>query len=134
MEIQNLTLEQAIEEHHKMWYWISDFILNHDQKFIDSISIMDIKLAYFDSETDKFDEEFKNKMLLNHYCFLCAYSKNISRDYRCSFCPAIWNNHRCTSNYCGGIGSPFFDFYLHKTEINAKRVANINFKNIKEEK
>lgn len=69
----NLTREQAIAEHRKMWNWIADDI--ERLKTVCKITVL--KSDYF------MKSKFKNEAILS-WCFLCEYSY---RNKGCESCP-----------------------------------------------
>lgn len=75
-----LTREQAITEHRKMWNWIADEIERLK-------TVCNINILKFDYLTES---KFKNEAILS-WCFLCEYSyKNKdNKDNICELCPVI---------------------------------------------
>ena len=69
-----LTFDQAVDAHRKMWNWIAD-------KSIQNQRIMD-------KEDYLFDVGLYEK--LDQNCFLCQYAGQIDGD-ACRYCPLIWN-------------------------------------------
>lgn len=68
-----LTKEQAISEHRKMWNWIADKI----EKEKECQEIGDLKEEYC----------IENDFLLKNDCFCCEYTKN-----NCDNCPIEWKS------------------------------------------
>lgn len=77
--MKNLTREQAIKEHRKMWNWMAD---SYEQG--NTWNITKAKQAYF--------EENELESLETGHCFLCEYAfeKYMEEGYlgvRCDYCP-----------------------------------------------
>lgn len=72
-----LTREQAITEHRKMWNWIADCI----EKFKMVIDIVDQKRRYC-MENIRYP--------VKNYCFLCEYTCNKNWEQDCKKCPIKW--------------------------------------------
>lgn len=83
-----LTREQAITEHRKMWNWIADEI--EKQKICKVIATL--KRDYF---ILKYNEPF------DAYCFLCLYVKQ--RHVGCNECPIKWEGGCCINKKETGI-------------------------------
>lgn len=84
----NLTKEQAIEEHRKMWNWIADQLENGRRRDV----------GYLKEEYVK--ENFPVTEISDN-CFCCEYAK-----YDCSKCPVLWGCEDEVSNLLcehGGI-------------------------------
>ena len=78
-----LTKQQAIEGHRKMWNWIADKI----EKDKSTYDIPMLKIFYCK----------KNKLVLRNRCFCCEYSSYF--DLRCEKCPVDWvKTERCYDN------------------------------------
>lgn len=84
-----LTKEQAINEHRKMWNWIADKYKNGRKE-----SISDLKREYCD----------KNNLSIYSDCFCCEYdSKHDNNDLSklCKNCPIRWGSEGYVDNrYC----------------------------------
>lgn len=92
MDVYNLTKEQAIEEHRKMWNWISYECLNRKCK-VD-------KHAYFDKHPELKGGAFDGG------CFLCTYIGNLCNLSRFEIC-----------SKCGCILNWPFDFKVSKEDL-----------------
>ena len=91
-----LTKEQAIEEHRKMWNWIADAIKNkEDWSVVESCYnwsslIVGLKRHYLlNYEGQKYKD-------IHAYCFCCEYADNTRNDAYCNidncrYCPVIWS-------------------------------------------
>lgn len=90
----DLTREQAIKEHRKMWNWIADETINRQIKVT--------KWEYF--YTFKFIEPI-------HLCYCCEYARNVCEERkenssigsRCWYCPIKWGEEdsaRCYDDEC----------------------------------
>lgn len=78
--MMELTREQAITEHRKMWNWIADEI----ESYKTTINIYKYKIKYCILNKN----EYTSEIVKYHYsCFLCYYTGN-----ECSICPLIWNS------------------------------------------
>lgn len=79
----NLTREQAIAEHRKMWNWITDKI----EKLKTVVNIYDYKKEY--CYINKYD-------FILHNCFCCEYASikwlNSYVDSICQMCPLDWKS------------------------------------------
>lgn len=89
-----LTREQAITEHRKMWKWISRQIMKDYVKYGKVKSIFEYKSHYVHFNHQ---EEF-----LKNRCFCCEYVKNLNGTCR-KDCPLYWNDKNteifCTDYY-----------------------------------
>lgn len=70
-----LTREEAISKHRKMWNWIADRI-EEEKEYQD---IGDLKIEYCDREG--FDD-------IENNCFCCEYTQ-----VNCGSCPIEWHSH-----------------------------------------
>lgn len=68
--IKNLTREQAIKEHRKMWNWIADETLKRERKVY--------KEEYF----EHFENRYPERPIYD--CWCCEYAN------RCDKCPVAW--------------------------------------------
>ncbi len=68
-----LTREQAIEEHRKMWNWITDETL---------------KRKHCVSKEDYFKEHAEYRKIPRNECWCCEYDN----EHCCKFCPIDWGN------------------------------------------
>lgn len=112
MDINNLTKEQAITEHRKMWSWIADRLEDHNDPGCD---IYTYKTMYM-------KENFPNINVQSN-CFCCHYAiqendGNFLTNY-CIYCPLIWGTEDNTDEFfCeqGNRDIPFEDIYLFDEE------------------
>ena len=90
-----LTREEAIRLHRKMWRWIRDEILKQKRPVIER--------EYFDTMHIK----IRDRPDRNRYC--CKYVQpEINKDGRCAdseLCPIVWGNYDFTS--CEDSDSPY---------------------------
>ena len=131
-----LTREQAIEEHRKMWKWISRQIMK-DYKETHSIKkIIIYKKIYLENN-------FKNEYIVCD-CFCCQYAKNKSILQRCtSNCPLYWNDEntekRCIKGYYGSLNKIFKNTTAYLVTVSsadeyivceeeAKRLSRMTYK------
>ena len=76
----NLTREQTIEEHRKMWNWIAEQTMEHQRK----IEMVEYMQVYF-----------PDTYILGH-CFCCQYIYQMFKWYRnCIYCPVEWGAISC---------------------------------------
>lgn len=116
--MKNLTREQAIKEHRKMWNWIAE---SYEQG--NTWNITKAKQAYF--------EENELGSLKTGHCFLCeyAYEKYIEEGSlevknRCDFCPLSFKHNIFESeleSYCSSQGSLYRIIYDFSCSINLKQ-------------
>jgi len=114
-----LTREQAIEEHRKMWNWIADNI-----EKIKPNGNKDIK-EYYLYKIRKLDESIDN------YCFCCEYSSIYETSMIklvCDHCPIEWDGEcrNCLSsllynNFTMAICNNKYDI----ASTMAKQIANL---------
>lgn len=103
LDIKNLTKEQAIEWHKKMW----NFILENENKKSEDLRL-NIKYRRELKETFLKENGFCIDDIKNE-CFLCQYSYQQLRNERdinnskemnfCKYCPLDWC-HECKKKYC----------------------------------
>ena len=113
-----LTREQAIEEHRKMWNWIAD---QHENGELSA----DLKAKYI-------EVFFPGESIL-HHCFCCEYSRLSDNLFSCDSCPFNWgenlgiNSHMCIDKYyeddACGLYSLWLDEVVYGNPINAKILA-----------
>lgn len=106
----NLTREQAIAEHRKMWNWIADEI----EKKNKVLGIWNLKDRYC---------EIKGFELVLYNCFLCEYTKA-----NCVNCPIDWKNdsamYMCERN--GGLWVKCRDAETWQEQAAlARQIANL---------
>lgn len=119
MKKWELSKEQAIEEHRKMWGWIYDTVKNRIEtgnykkdgmfkpEYIDAFSLKNEYIS-------KFYPDYKS---LSNNCFLCEYV-NRNKYLSCRSCPVKW-----TEDMCMISGSEYNDL-LYMT-IKSNRTGNI---------
>lgn len=97
----NLTREQAIAEHRKMWNWLADQY--EDGNFVRKSYYL--KLAGF-------------KEGIENDCFCCQYDDNCDPEGAgdCSHCPILWNKYSRDSS-CVNVGSPFEKYSSLEREL-----------------
>lgn len=133
IDFNNLTKEQAVKEHRKMWNWIADETEKRKQTI------------------NKYDYAHKMGLDLmpgyelfqqNHLCFCCVYDKlNAEQSdfhfwHNCSHCPIDWQVKSKNGNYmCEKEQSPLHhyntahpDYVL--TAKYARQIANLPERNI----
>jgi hypothetical protein len=103
-----LTREQAIAEHRKMWKWISRQIMKDYKENYSIKTIVSYKKIYIENN-------FKNEYVRSS-CFCCSYgfSKYIYDESAfgiCYSCPLYWNTEctktECTKGYYGSLNRIF---------------------------
>lgn len=120
-QIMELTREQAIEEHRKMWNWIADKI----ERFERVVSISEYKRMYCYS--------FGMNDILSS-CFMCEYTNAI-----CRKCPLDWGNKegvyaKCLDKYMFGDGMGIYELcknaetWQEQAKL-ARQIANLPERN-----
>ena len=114
-----LTREQAIAEHRKMWNWIADETERRGEKAE--------KIWYFIAH--EFVGEVKN------FCFCCEYCwQNSDRTPKCERCPIDWGGSRKTFQCCFKHNDSSYDglyglwskaLYPPKAAELARQIANL---------
>lgn len=127
-----LSREQTVAEHRKMWKWISRQIMKDYKEQYSIKSIFRYKRIYIENN-------FKNKYI-HSYCFCCNYVYNVHCLFDCIYCPLCWNNENteklCTNGYYGSIKQIFDNtttrlVYEDRNEISeegARRLSKIAYK------
>ena len=91
MDINNLTKEQAIAEHRKMWNWIADRLEEHHPGY----DVYMYKMEYM-------EKNFPYDNIRND-CFCCQYAvqENDDNDLTnfCVNCPLIWGTETNTNEF-----------------------------------
>lgn len=91
MDINNLTKEQAIAEHRKMWNWIADRLEEHHPGY-------DVYMY-----KEKYMEENFPNIDINSNCFCCHYAMQESKDNNisnfCINCPLVWGTEADTDDF-----------------------------------
>lgn len=101
-----LTREQAITEHRKMWKWISRQIMKDYKENYSIKTIASYKRIYIKNN-------FKNEYIY-YRCFCCEYVYSEDRITRCVIeCPLYWNlentEKSCMKGYYGSLDKIFND-------------------------
>lgn len=133
IDFNNLTKEQAVKEHRKMWNWIADETEKRKQTM------------------DKCDYAHKTGLDLmpgyelfqqNHLCFCCVYDKlndersNIYFHHNCLHCPIDWQvKTKCDNYMCDEEESPLHRYNIAypdyiSTAKYARQIANLSERNI----
>ena len=113
---KNLTKEQAIAEHRKMWNWIADET-EKSKKIVG-------KSAYFRKTAP-------NDMGILHDCYCCRYDiSNIpDRTFRCRYCPIDWGNNTRHQFMCQGFNGLYTKWCTstdwEKSAKLARQIANL---------
>lgn len=131
-----LTKEQAIKEHRKMWKWISRQIMKDYKENYSIKDIANYKNIYIENN-------FENEYIALS-CFCCQYARNKNRLQRCvNNCPLYWNAENteksCTKGYYGSINKIFNDAIIGSVnkdsieeyfvcEGGAKKLSRIAYK------
>lgn len=93
--LKNLTKEQAIEEHRKMWNWISDKTSELQQCMTKDDYIRGELLVDIDSEI---------LLHTNSSCFCCLYASNVAKTVeKCKCCPIDWGKCNTKGYMCEHI-------------------------------
>ena len=91
MDINNLTKEQAIAEHRKMWNWIADRLEEHHPGY----DVYMYKREYMEKNFP-----YDN---IRHNCFCCQYAMQESKDNNisnfCINCPLVWGTEADTDDF-----------------------------------
>ena len=90
--LKNLTKEQAIEEHRKMWNWIAD-----------KTSELQLCMTKDDYITQELNIDINSEILLHtkSSCFCCLYASNVAKTVeKCKCCPIDWGKHTTDSYMC----------------------------------
>lgn len=110
-----LTREEAISKHRKMWNWIADRI--EEEK--EDQDIEDLKIEYCH------DEEVRVK----NNCFCCEYINCV-----CVFCPIKWEskveNYMCIDEYKENDSEGIYSIWCDETDWReqaklARKIANL---------
>ena len=99
-----LTREQAITEHRKMWRWIAEQYENESD-----ISPHQLKKIYL------LKNGYGDSFLILNRCFLCEYAKELWYA-ECRSCPLIWGTTDCMGNSDehSGLYGQLIDCYLNR--------------------
>lgn len=109
-----LTLEQAIEEHRKMWNWIADKLEDseymdeiYEHSHISYIAIYQLKTIYVDKYCNE-DKQLRKILDENADCFACVASIMTGDEDSCSGCPFVWGEEE----RCSQLNSPYMKLKL----------------------
>lgn len=103
----NLTFDQAIEEHRKMWNWIANETLKRKRV----ITKKDYLYRYPDLD-------------LENECFLCEYVFN-NMNCDCDYCPVTWRNSDDSGKYCCSTDALYLKFTIARDNNDHKEAAII---------
>lgn len=125
-----LTREQAIEEHRKMWKWISRQIMKDYKEQCLIKNIVSYKKLYIKNN-------FKNEYVRNS-CFCCDYAYSKSQYDNCLFCPLYWNDENTEEDCTEGYYHLIYEFFHNITicsregysvcEEGAKKLSEMAYK------
>lgn len=133
LDLQNITKEQAIQEHRKMWNWIADET--------EKTRVRHTKLNYILNNTTMHDRLY----LIEHAsCFCCVYGHNkhmqdCHSGSKCDHCPLEWGSdldrYMCTSMYSPNDGKGLYTKWYDAPNIEttvkyARQIANLPKRNI----
>lgn len=110
-----LTRQQAIQEHRRMWCWIA----NESER----LCIPVCKHTYLNN--------FFDRVFVMSDCFLCDYSHSIRNsvvEKTCNYCPLSWSasgKERCIAGDCDGYYDLWSAAYTFGDYIEAARLARI---------
>lgn len=108
----NLTFDEAIANHRKMWNWIADE--TEKRKHIV------LKSDYF-KENDIPEDVFER-------CYCCEYGGQESGRYtgitKCSYCPIDWGVDNCEEGYSAYSGWTYCDDWQSAAKY-ARKIANL---------
>lgn len=79
----NLTREEAIRQHRKMWHWIADKLKSEEV----------MTHPFITGYKKEYVETYFPGMEIQANCFLCEYSENQLKtedEYKCDYCPLKW--------------------------------------------
>lgn len=110
-----LTKEQSITEHRKMWRWIAEQYENECD--IDSYQLKKIYLL-----KNGYDD---SSLIRSHYCFLCEYVKELWHG-GCNNCPLVWGtikNCMGTSGKHRGLYGKLIDCYFNRDIEKCAKLA-----------
>lgn len=79
-----LTKEQAVQEHRKMWNWIADQYENKTELLNKTKCVDDLKRCYIDAA---FPDE-----TIEYNCFCCEYDYQCDGIGVCKYCPLQWDS------------------------------------------
>ena len=124
---KELTKEQALSEHRKMWNWIADQLSLENCKVYDG---SELKEKYV-------TEIYKGDESIVHNCFCCEYDTKFDGN-ACSHCPILWGTEDVTSSYFCERGDDYgikglwtlcdyltMDKQYKEASIIAKKIANL---------
>ena len=112
----DLTREQAIKEHRKLWNWIADETIGQEIKVE--------KWEYF--SLFKFIQPI-------HACYCCEYAKNVcmskSEDFsmgkRCQYCPIEWGEESYNQCVSEEITNSYYSLWEECKSYNYIIAANL---------
>lgn len=125
-----LTREQTIAEHRKMWKWISRQIMKDYKETHLIKAIVSYKKLYVKNN-------FKDEYVRNS-CFCCNYAYSKSQYDDCLLCPLYWNGENteenCTIGYYHSINEIFNNITICSREgysvyeEGAKKLSRMAYK------
>lgn len=114
VKMLDLSKEQAINEHRRMWNWIAEETIKRNEA-----------LTKEDYMHEVFKKEHPNTTFPDFYCFCCEYIKQ--QNESCSKCPIKWPNGK----RCDDEDSPYSDrielntmYILHRNSTDHEYVLN----------
>ena len=89
-----MTRHQAVEDHRKMWKWITEQLERMTEEEAKRINIFILKKAYINDHCEELIKRYGINItyeIENSYCFLCCYARLLSEisggSWVCDSCP-----------------------------------------------
>ena len=127
----NLTREEAIRQHRKMWHWIADKLKSEENK----------SHPFITGYKKEYVETYFPGMEIQANCFLCEYSENQLKtedEYKCDYCLLKWGELEkddCMAVCDGGLEQGLYGKALLTSDSNylyylSKQIAELKEKEI----
>lgn len=126
--MENLTLEQAVENHRKLWNAIAFEI-----KTSDPFELQAYGGSVYNLKEKIFNQTFPEVNYYVHgFCWLCQYTKDNTKRFhdKCSYCPLmkpedIINRKECLNGLYNEFLYAFKNDEFDKSRILAEQIANL---------
>lgn len=127
-----MTRHQAVEDHRKMWKWITEQLERMTEEESKRIDIFILKKAYINDHREEIIKKYGINItdeIENYYCFLCCYARLLlgisGGSLVCDFCPVKVDDDIGRGIVClGGLYGRTENYNPLKKRIKAARTIS----------
>lgn len=124
-----MTRHQAVEEHRKMWTWITEQLERMTEEESKRIDTIFLKEAYINDHREELIKKYGvniTEEIEYNYCFLCCYAQLISseRELVCYSCPVKVDDDTGRSACLGGLYGKKENYIPLEKRIKAAKIIS----------